>query len=65
MRLVGLKVFNKDKVLKGKVTQQYTSSTDDREVLLINDDYEICIDQVDYILFTLKPDERGEHLRIK
>ncbi|MGR5296868.1 hypothetical protein ACPV5U_19600 [Vibrio mediterranei] len=65
MDLTGLPIYNKAKVLKGKVTAQYISETDDCEVLLVNDDYEIEISKVNWILWTLHPDSRGEHLVIK
>lgn len=65
MDLTGLPIYSKEKVLKGTVTAQYISETDDCEVLLVNDDYEVKTSQVNWVLWTLHPDNRGEHLVFK
>lgn len=63
--VVGLSIYNKQKQLKGKVTDQYRSETDDVDVLLIDDEYEVPAANVEYHLWTLNDDKRGEHLVFK
>ncbi len=63
--LVGLKVFNSAGEEKGVVTDRYVSGTDDKDVLLIDDDWEVATTEVHHVLWTILPDNRNEHIRLK
>jgi len=62
-KLVGLSVYNTKRELKGIVTDRHHEG--DVEVLVIDDDWEVPVQNVSHILWTLKPDERHEHIRLK
>lgn len=67
--LIGLAVYNSKGVLTGVVTDRYLDDKKE-DVLLIDgtDDmggYEIAVNCVSHVLWTLKPDYRMEHLREK
>ncbi|CAH6994904.1 conserved hypothetical protein [Vibrio chagasii] len=63
--MIGLKIYNKKKELQGTVTAKYKSDTDDKEVVLVDDSFEVEASEIEHVLWTLKPDVRGEHLRYK
>lgn len=63
MQLVGLAVYNAKKEHKGRVTDRHSEG--DVEVFVIDDEWEVPVSQVEHILWTIAPDTRGEHIRLR
>lgn len=63
MSLIGLPVYNSKKEFKGTVTDRHHEG--DADVIVIDDDWEVEVSNVERVLWTLKPDDRGEHIRLK
>lgn len=58
----GLPVYNSKGDFQGKVTSRYQ---DDVELFVIDDEWEVAVSNTEHVLWTLKPDCRGEHIRLK
>lgn len=63
MSFIGLNVYRSNGKLEGTVTDRHEEG--DADVIVIDDAWEVEVKNIDWILWTLAPDMRGEHIRLK
>jgi len=63
MDFSGWPVYNSKKENKGKVTDRHCEG--DADVFVIDDSWEVKVSDTEAVTWTLTPDERGAHIRLK